>query len=140
MIGVFAFLLAVFLQSTILTVPFLIPVSLFYFIYSKRENAFILSFVFGVVLDILLLNPVGLTSIFLCFFLFALSLYSKKFEIDNIFFILIFVLLGSFLYSILFSYPLIFPEVAVIIFSLFVYLFIHIARGRKKPVSTFSPS
>lgn len=99
-----ALLATVFLQSTLFSIPAMIPVLLLYFIYSKNPNTFFIAALFGVLIDILLLNPIGATSIFLCVFLFISSLYTRIFEMDTFYFAAVFTLIGSAVYSYIF-YP-----------------------------------
>lgn len=105
----------ILLQATFFSIPFMIPVLLLYFIYSKNPNTFFIAAIFGILIDILLLNPVGLTSIYLCTFLFISSLYRRIFEMETFYFAAIFTLIGSAVYSYIF-YPSNFVLKAVVCF------------------------
>ena len=124
-----ALIVTVLLQSSLFSIPFIIPVLLLYFIYSKNPATFFLAAIFGILIDVLLLNPIGLTSLFLCVFLFASSLYFKKFEMETFYFAAIFTLIGSGIYSYIF-YPSNFILKAVVCFfvALIIYFRKHPSR------------
>lgn len=95
---------AVLLQSTLFSIPFVIPILLFYFILTKNPSVFFIAAVFGLLIDTLLLNPIGSTSLFLIIFLFVSTLYTRIFEMETFYFAAIFTLAGSAVYSYIF-YP-----------------------------------
>lgn len=118
-------LASVFLQSTLFSIPVMIPVLLLYFIYSKNPNTFLIAAIFGILIDILLLNPIGLTSIFLGIFLFISSLYQRIFEMETFYFAAVFTLAGSAIYSYIF-YPSNFILKAIVCFLIaFIIYYSH---------------
>ncbi len=96
-------IISVFLQSTLSTIPIIIPILVYYFIFSKKMNAFGMALVSGIFIDIFLLNPIGATSLFLTIILFIISLYSKKFEIQTPIFLVLITFISTLIYSFLFS-------------------------------------
>jgi cell shape-determining protein MreD len=108
-------LAVVLLQSTLFSIPFMIPILFLYLIYTKNPNTFLIAVLFGALIDALLLNPIGQTSIFLCVFLFISSLYRRIFEIETFYFAAIFTLVGSAIYSYIF-YPQAFILKAIVCF------------------------
>lgn len=118
-------LLAFFLQAVFTTIPFGLIVLFILFVLKKDPAIFLYAFAFGILLDIFLLRPIGLTAFFLLSFLFIANMYEKKIESDNIFFVLIFTFLGSILYFSIFNYSLvIIPSIfsAILAGTLFVFL------------------
>jgi len=69
----------------------------------KKNLGFPAAFLTGAVLDILLLNPLGKTSLFLVVFLFIILLYDKKFDIQTFPFVFLASFIGSFVYFIAFQ-------------------------------------
>ncbi len=129
-----ALLVSVLLQSTLLSIPLMIPFILLYFIYFKDPKIFLISFIFGIILDILLLNPIGATSAFLSIFLFIVSAYERKFETETFYFVLIFSFLGALAYSYLFSPAFfIFKALVSLILACAIYFFYsNFWKSRKK--------
>ncbi|HZQ29914.1 MAG TPA: hypothetical protein VFA93_02455 [Patescibacteria group bacterium] len=102
MIFFFLFLFLL-LQASFISLPlvflFLIPFAIRY----KNAWVILLAFFLGILLDSFSLRTLGGTSLFLLGFLFAVSLYERKFEIENFSFILVASFLGSFFFFILFD-------------------------------------
>lgn len=98
MIFLLTLIITVLVQSVFLSWPFFIPILLLFFILTKSSNVFLIAFVIGILQDILLLSPIGLTSAYLIIFLFVVSLYFRKFEIRSPYFIFISAFLGCALY------------------------------------------
>lgn len=93
-------LVALLVQASSISAPLVLGILLMLFIYEPRLWVFMLAFVSGIVLDILLVYPVGWTSIFLLSFLFLVSLYERKFEIRSYHFVFLSLFLGCFFYYI----------------------------------------
>src|SRR5690349_21666169 len=108
-----AVLISIFLNSTLFSTPFFIPIILSYFIFSKNQNAFLLAFIVGIVIDIFLINPIGLTSLYFSTAIFLVFLYSAKFEIETLPFTSIFTFLASTIYLFLFSSNFLIAKAAV---------------------------
>lgn len=134
-----ALTVSAFLQSSILSIPVMIPVLLLYFIYSKNPNVFIISAIFGAFIDILLLNPIGESSIFLGIFLFVSSLYQRIFEIETFYFAAVFTFTGSLIYSYVF-YPsnFVLKAIVCLMLAFIIYYAYHTLRNRKNKKLNYS--
>lgn len=98
----FFIFLAVLLEATVTTLPVVAVLLLCYGI-AKKENAFIIAFVAGLLLDIFTLRPLGETSLFLLLFLFLVFLYQRKYEINSYPFVIVSSFLGAYVYLMLFG-------------------------------------
>ena len=88
------------LQGSVTTLPLVILFFLNAAVVAKKTWIFPISFLTGLVLDILLLNPMGTTSLFLVIFLFIILLYDKKFDIQTFPFVFLASFIGSLTYFI----------------------------------------
>ena len=91
-------LTSIVLQSSVTTLPLVILFFLNAAVVAKKTWIFPMAFLAGLVLDVLLLNPLGGTSIFLVILLFVVLLYDKKFNIQTF----PFVFLASFIVSLIY--------------------------------------
>ena len=91
-------LTSIVLQSSVTTLPLVILFFLNAAVVAKKTWIFPMAFLAGLVLDVLLLNPLGGTSIFLVILLFVVLLYDKKFDIQTF----PFVFLASFIVSLIY--------------------------------------
>jgi len=78
---IFIFLLTFFLQSSITTIPLTLLFFLLLTVFYRSEAIFVLAFFSGLFLDALLLNNIGLTSLYSLIFLFLVFLYERKYEL-----------------------------------------------------------
>ena len=101
---ILSFLLSVFLESSVTTIPLVFLVLLAFFVLERKEWIFALAFLAGIFLDILSFRTVGTTSVFFLVFLFLVFLYERKFETATSYFIFAASLAGSILFLSLFSY------------------------------------
>ncbi len=92
------FILAFLFESTITTLPLVLISFLILMIFLKKKSLFYLALVIGILLDIFLLRPLGITSLMLIIFIFLIYLYEKKFETSTIYFVLLFSFFGSLIY------------------------------------------
>lgn len=88
------------LEGSVTTLPLVILFFINAAIVTKKTWVFPIAFLTGLVLDILLLNPLGGTSIFLAIFLFIVLLYDKKFDIQTFPFVFLSSFIGSLIYFI----------------------------------------
>jgi cell shape-determining protein MreD len=88
-----SFISVLLLQSFITTLPLIIVWLVIFYVFFQDSRAFFLAFLSGVILDSSSVQTIGLSSLYLVGFVFLLSLYEKKFEIQT----LPFVALSSFL-------------------------------------------
>ncbi len=129
-----AFVLAVLLESTVVQVPLTLIVLLLFFVIRKDAIIFPLSFGLGLLLDMFLFKPVGVSSIFFISFLFFVSLYDRKYEIRTLPFILLSSLLGSLLFALVMGY--IHPVISLslsMLFAIGFYSTIHFLTRFHRP-------
>lgn len=96
-------LLCVLMQSVNTVLPLLLICLLLFYIYERDEAVFLTAFICGIVLDAMLVQPIGLTSLFLLCFLCLVVLYQRKFEIGSPVFVFLALFLGSFFYALIFG-------------------------------------
>lgn len=133
-LGLLFFLLLLF-HATVVSVPIFLSVFIIYYIVTRKLSVFFLAFFVGIVLDIVLVRPLGITSIFLVLFLFFVILYEKKFEIDTPQFVFFGTFLGSVMYLFAFWYSNIFLQ-AFVNALLGVSFYVGIRLFLKKKVDT----
>ena len=92
------FLLAVILEGSFISIPFVLLFLLFLTLKNREAWVFIFAFISGLLLDSLYLRDLGATSIFFLVFLFFVTLYERKFEIASLSFVIIASFLGTFIY------------------------------------------
>lgn len=97
MIFVLLFVLAV-LEGSFISLPFIFLFLLFLSLKNRTSWVFAVAFIAGILLDAFYLRTLGQTSIFFLLFLFAVMLYEKKFEIENLSFVVVVSFIGSFIY------------------------------------------
>ncbi len=93
-------LISTLLQASVTTLPLIILFFLNVAVVAKKTWIFPASFLTGLALDVLLLNPMGKTSLFLVIFLFIILLYDKKFDIQTFPFVFLASFIGSLIYFI----------------------------------------
>ncbi|MDP2649478.1 MAG: hypothetical protein Q8P10_01400 [bacterium] len=100
----------VFLEGSITTIPLVLDVLLVLYVLLRSPWIFLAAFLGGLFLDISLVNHPGNTSIFFLVFLLIVNLYERKFEISNVYFILIYSFLGSLIFLKISGYDNIFVQ------------------------------
>lgn len=88
-------LVSFLLESTVTNIPLVFLTLFVYFVLFSKANLFLIAFLLGIILDVVLLRQIPLTSALLIIGLFVPTLYKRRFEASNIFFISIFSFLGS---------------------------------------------
>ena len=107
-------LISTLLQACVTTLPLVILFFLNAAVVTKKTWIFPVSFLAGLVLDALLFNPMGTTSLFLVIFLFIVLLYDKKFDIQTFPFVFLASFIGSLIYFIIISHiPNIFTQAII---------------------------
>jgi hypothetical protein len=96
-------LLAVFLQGSVTTIPLPFILLVVLYCFYQSDWVFLSAFLSGIFLDILLVQTVGMSSIFFVVSLFLIFLYQRKFEIASYYFVFFALLIGSGLYSLIFG-------------------------------------
>lgn len=105
------------------TLPFFVVFLILATVFYPKSFAFLLAFIFGIILDVFNFQLLGKTSVFFCLLLFTLFLYERKFEIKTAPFVFFATFLGSFFYLWFFGYQMIFMQslvssiIAVLIFK-----------------------
>lgn len=124
-------LIMVLLEGTITTVPVTLLTLLILIIVSKQEWIIILAFFAGLWLDLLLIRPLGASSLFFAVFIFIVLLYGRKFEIQTFPFVCIASFLGAILYLWMFGYNYVLAQalvsaiLAILLFKLLDRGFLH---------------
>ncbi len=98
----FLLLFAMFVQATFLVMPLVLGMLLFFVAWGQEEAIIIFAFILGILSDILMFHPVGVSSLFFIGALGLVLLYKRKFEIYNPVFVGISVFVFSLLYGVLF--------------------------------------
>src|SRR3989344_7918039 len=107
-------LILALLQTSVTTLPLVMLFFLNAAVVAKKTWIFPIAFLTGAVLDVLLLNPLGTTSLFLVIFLFIILLYDKKFDIQTFPFVFLASFIGSLIYFIIISHiPNIFTQAII---------------------------
>lgn len=96
-------LLAFILEGTITTLPLVLASFLILMIFLRARFLFWLALFVGILLDVFLLRPLGMTPLILTVFLFIVLLYESKFEASTGYFVLIASFLGSLIYLLAFD-------------------------------------
>lgn len=100
----FIFLLSlffIFLEATFFSFPFVLVLLLNLVIFHQRAWILPLSFFLGLILDILLMQKIGLSSLFFTLFLSLIFIYRKKFEIQTPEFVIVAGFISSLFYGML---------------------------------------
>lgn len=130
------FLIALFLESSIFSIPFLLMGLLLLFVFTKKPSVFFVAFICGILLDSMLLRMIGSTSIFYLLFLLIVLLYDRKFEVISLPFVLALSVVGNILYAIYFDTPsLIFQIFVTFFMTLIGYSFIKKIQQKKTHIS-----
>ncbi len=122
--------LAVFLEGSVTTLPFSLILLIVFYCVSKKQETFLIGFIFGLLRDIVDLRLLGVSSLFFVTAIFVAGLYERKFEIQSAPFVFLFSFLGSFLYLLLFGYQNVFPQ-ALVLSLIGVFAFIFANRLQK---------
>lgn len=127
---IIAFLIGLFLQGTITSIPIVLDIILLYYIYKRDLSIYLIAFLMGIVIDVLLIGQIGLSSLCFVFFLFIIGLYEKKFEINSAPFVFASTFFGSAIYLFLYNYSGIF--IKAIVSSFFALLFFQLMSFLQK--------
>lgn len=115
----------IILESSVTTLPLVLLFLIFYTVFTRSESVFFIAFFAGLLLDILMLRPLGVTSIFFLVIIFLILLYENKFEIGTMYFVMIATFVMSFLYLIFFPVSQIYLILPTcVIFSMIFFMMI----------------
>lgn len=115
-------LLFVIIASGITTIPFSIGLLAVSTVLFQNSRVFFWALGFGLFLDLIMVRPLGYTSLILTIFVFLIRLYERKFETQTVAFVFISTFLGSLVYLIIFSYNNILIQ-SLVNALLFVFMF-----------------
>lgn len=116
---IFFLLVAILLESGIVSLPLTLIVLLFGAVMIRKNEVFVLAFLSGALLDIVSFKTIGASSLYFTFVVFLIFLYQRKFEIGNLYFIIGSSFFGSLIYLI----------ITGVSFSLLQSIFITIVTG-----------
>lgn len=127
--------LALVTEGVITSLPLVLIVLIISASFLKAAQVYWWAFIAGIILDVLLLKPLGLSSAFYLAILFLISLYEKKFEISSPFFVSTVVLIASGMYFIISPFPqgvlqsIVAAAMSLVLFLLLEYVFLN--RGKR---------
>lgn len=105
--------IAILLEGSITSLPLVLSILLVLAVNLRKQDVFVVAFLAGFLLDVLLVRPVGVTSIFFLCILLLVFLYEKKYEIKSLFFVILFTGLSSAVYLMIFHSPDFFLQVVI---------------------------
>jgi cell shape-determining protein MreD len=103
-LAIILLLLALVLEVSVTTIPFIFLVLLCLTVMLRVNWLFLLAFIFGLLFDLLSFKTLGISSSFFVAFLFLVLLYQSKFEITTGYFVFISSFIGSLLFFFLQGY------------------------------------
>ncbi len=122
------FIIFVILEVSVTTIPLTLILLLNFAVASRKTQVFVFAFILGILIDIMLGNAVGQTSIFYIIFLSVVFLYDRKFDIQTFPFVFIASFLGSFLYLVIYDSRLLLPtSLTSALISIFLFRLIIVA-------------
>ena len=104
MIFIILLTLITLIISGITTIPFVIGLLTIQTVLFKKSWVFFLALGLGLFLDLIMIRPLGYTSLVLAIFVFLIRLYERKLETKTIVFVFISTFLGSLIYLMIFGY------------------------------------
>lgn len=125
-------LAAIIMEGTITTLPLVLLIILFLAVINRTNDVFAIAFFAGLFLDILTMGRIGFSSLFFVGFVFIIFLYQRKFEIETLYFIVIFSFLGSFIYLFLTDVRFVLIQ-SIFSTILLTFSFIAYKKFNKKP-------
>lgn len=136
-LAIILLLLALVLEVSITTLPFIFLVLLCLTVILRVNWLFLLAFIFGLLFDAASFKTIGTSSAFLVIVLFLVLLYQSKFEITTGYFVLISSFVGSLLFLFLQGYvQFIFVQAAVS--SIIALLLFKSIQKLNKPLASSS--
>lgn len=108
-----ALIFAILLEASVTTLPLTLLIILFLAVINKNNEVFLIAFFSGLFLDLLSLDRLGVSSLYFTVFVFIIYIYQKKFEIETLYFMIIFSFIGSLIYLLLMGTGFIFLQSTV---------------------------
>lgn len=97
------FIAAIFLEGSVTVLPLVLICLLGLTIFKRKAVVFLIAFLVGIILDILIVRVLGSTSIFFLIFIFLILLYQRKYEINSYPFVAVATFLGSLVFLFVFN-------------------------------------
>ncbi len=135
-LAVIAICLSPFFEVAIIPLPLTFLYLLLLFIFTRSVDVFLVGFFVGILIDILMVQQIGLSSIFFIFFLFLTSLYSRKYEVQTIPYVFIMTFASTFLYLLSIKEQV---ELVVPLLSAFLGTILFVFLQKLKKVSSRHP-
>ncbi len=131
-IAILLLIVALYVESIFTTLPVVLMTLVLITIFSKDHIVFSLAFLFGVLLDSLLVRHIGQTSVIFLFSVLLIFLYERKFETRSLPFVVGSSFVLSFFYLLFYQSPQIFLQIVTssILTSFFFILLSAIAPAR----------
>jgi rod shape-determining protein MreD len=136
-LAIILLLLALILEISITTIPFVFLVLLCLTVVSRENWLFLLAFIFGLLFDLLSFKTLGVSGAFLTACMFLVLLYQSKFEITTGYFVLIASFIGSLLFLLLQGYTQ-FILVQALVSSIIALLLFKSIQKFNKPLEASS--
>lgn len=95
---IFFLIIAILLESTILTLPLSLLILLFATVVVKKNDIFYLAFFAGLFLDVFAIRDIFGSSVFFVTLVLIVLLYQKKFEIESLHFVALTAFISTFIY------------------------------------------
>ncbi len=129
-------IIALILEGTLTSLPLVLMMLLITATKIKSSDGFFLAFSAGFILDVLLLRPLGETSVYFLIVLLLLVLYERKYEVASVLFVTIATFIVSSIYYLIFPVPQSILQVIMITLLSFVTfsLIEQISKRRVKQV------
>lgn len=123
--------IAVILQGTVTSLPLVLLMLILLAVKVRSPNVFLYAFVSGLMLDIILVYPPGVSSVFFLSALLVIFLYERKYELSSLIFVLSITAVMSVVSSLLFPTPQRFLQLILaigingLLFSVIEFLTVH---------------
>jgi len=98
-------LVALLFEGTITSLPLVLVALIITATKLRNTDIFLIAFIAGVILDVLLVRPIGQTSVYFLIILFLIFLYERKYEVASSLFVIIATFFSSVVYFIFFQTP-----------------------------------
>lgn len=127
-------IIAVIIQGTVTSLPLVLFTLILLAVKVRSSDVFLYAFVSGIVLDIMLVHPLGVSSIFFLSALLVIFLYERKYELSSLIFVLSVTAVMSIVSSLLFPTPQRFLQVilAIVVNGLLFSMIEFLTLSKKK--------
>lgn len=108
------------LQSTVMPINFLLILIILFAVYSPLKEGFVWAFIAGILRDLFLGLPLGLSGAFFLGVVFLLGVYGRKYKLSHVTYLLPFTIIALLALQFVFKQPI---NVLNIILSIIAFLF-----------------